>query len=499
MFCFSPSPSFSPSRSLFSSFSAYWFDSKPLYEDGKVRVDRLFQVLVSPKLQYYLHNAVAFSWPVFSYALDLGENYTAVGAFLSAMRFVVSIFVYYLIIRRMCAAVRNQLETDKDKGDRQKEIMFIEGVSMFAITCFLAFEMNGCTYNAYIDYPVRSAELSDLTEEDFLLQSCSIFMTANSCMGIEIVFLQIMSKLTFWQMSTIDLFTFSLKRFQLVAFFLALFPTFSATFLFARREQIDMLNVYEVGTFNFSDEPLMYVAVQISANYFSMIWLITLFILGSHAEPLTSFPFYQRINDAYAEKARASKAVRAAGGKSASLIEQFIIEDSAEDAAGDTKKEKVEEKKEQKAEKEIPGEEKEDREEEKEDREEEMEDQREKKEEPVRPMNARLNSSPQKASALKRWKKVKVVVKETGIANTWKRQGKYHAVMSTQHERLWIMTVGCFLVSLAFFALQVANVIENSEKSKGECRRRRRGGRRRKREQRLLWQGGNKPSRCFFF
>ena len=91
-------------------------------------------------------------------------------------------------------------------------------------------------------------------------------MLANADMSIQLIFLHIMSKLTFGQMTTSDLFTFKMKRFQLIAFVIAVIPTFAATFLFARREQIDMVDVTKPGAYNFEEEPLMYVCERSEAS-----------------------------------------------------------------------------------------------------------------------------------------------------------------------------------------------------------------------------------------
>jgi hypothetical protein len=100
----------------------YVMDTKPLVVDGKFRWDRATQIIISPKLQYYLHNFTAFSWPVIAFlqGQDPDVN-TSTNAVLCLVKFIVSIFVYYLIIRRMCASVRDQMEHEPDNGDRLKE------------------------------------------------------------------------------------------------------------------------------------------------------------------------------------------------------------------------------------------------------------------------------------------------------------------------------------------------------------------------------------------
>jgi hypothetical protein len=145
--------------------------------------------------------------------------------------------------------------------------MFIEGCSIIAVTAFLAFEINGCSYTAWSDakeiianggFPTTT-EAGDyyLDEDDHLKKSCSIFYLANTTMSIGLTFILIMSKLTFAQMTTNDLFTFKLKRFQLFAFVLAMLPTFAATFLFARREQISNINIEDKDNYELAKEPLM--------------------------------------------------------------------------------------------------------------------------------------------------------------------------------------------------------------------------------------------------
>ncbi len=272
-----------------------WFEMKPLRDKGHFRWDRLFQFFISPKLQYYIHNATAFSWPIVAYFQNIeAEAPSLTLAITSFLRFLVSIVVYYVIIRRMCASLRDQMEKEKDGGRKMKEDLFIEGMGVLGVTIFLAFEINGCAFASREDFVSENYNTTLYSnEDDFLKDQCYTYYLANTCTGIHFVFLEIMSKLTFSQCTAVDLFTFNIARYQLIAFIFSFLPTFSAAFLFSRREQIEALDLIEDVT---AETPLLYYAVQIGNNYFSLIWLAILFVLGYHAKPVRSYDFYKGMN-----------------------------------------------------------------------------------------------------------------------------------------------------------------------------------------------------------
>eukprot|EP00520_Triparma_pacifica_P017702 CAMPEP_0118665476 /NCGR_PEP_ID=MMETSP0785-20121206/18643_1 /TAXON_ID=91992 /ORGANISM="Bolidomonas pacifica, Strain CCMP 1866" /LENGTH=1406 /DNA_ID=CAMNT_0006559605 /DNA_START=152 /DNA_END=4368 /DNA_ORIENTATION=+ len=257
----------------------------PVYEDGrlirsKFRLDRLIQVLVAPKLQYYLHITCVFGWKIYAGAFSVGD-YSIMDVPVGIVSFIISIFIYYYIIRRMCAALRQRMEPGytTDSGVALREQLFLDGMKSMAVTLFFVLEVSGCVLQVHLD--------SDLTEDD-LEKECRLYRLANSCMAMNIVFLQMMNHLTFNEMSGVELFTFKMRRYHLFAFFFALLPLYSATFLFSRREQVDSL---DLGALHLNESPFFKIATKIGADFFTFIWIIIFIILGRKAKKVRDYDF----------------------------------------------------------------------------------------------------------------------------------------------------------------------------------------------------------------
>ena len=270
--------------------SAY-LDSKPLWdpilENGrqvrsKFRWGRLIRMVVSPKLQFYLHNICVFGWRIVGAMMGVG-NYGMSDVVIAVASFIMAMFIYYYIIRRMCAALRQRMEPgySSDNGVELKEKLFLDGMSSLAVTVFFVFEVFGCVIQVQED-PL-------LTSEDVLKETCGLYKMANTSMAINIVFIQIMNHLTFSEMSGVELFTFKMRRYHLVAFFIVLIPCYTSVFLFSRREQVDSLNMDDI---DFFKQPLLKVATVVGGTYFSFIWVIILVILGYRAKRVRDYDFF---------------------------------------------------------------------------------------------------------------------------------------------------------------------------------------------------------------
>ena len=125
-------------------------EMKPLYESGKLRKDRLFQVLISAKLQFYLHMFCVFGWETISYLQGV-DGGSLGGAMIGWAKFTFGIAVYYLIIRRMCASLRDRMETSNDNGKQLKEELIMSNFGLLGIVFFLCFEVVGCVSKHYYE------------------------------------------------------------------------------------------------------------------------------------------------------------------------------------------------------------------------------------------------------------------------------------------------------------------------------------------------------------
>ncbi|GMI31668.1 hypothetical protein TrRE_jg6451 [Triparma retinervis] len=291
----------------------------PVYENGrkvssKFRCDRLVQVLVSPKLQYYMHNVCVFGWRVIGALMGVG-NYGMFDVVIGVVSFIMALFIYYYIIRRMCAALRQRMEPgySTDDGVELKEQLFLDGMSSLAVTIFFVFEVFGCVLQVQED-PL-------LTTEDDLRKTCGLYKMANTDMAINIVFLQIMNHLTFSEMSGVELFTFKMRRYHLVAFFMTLLPCYASAFLFSRREQVDSLDMDDI---DFFKQPLLKIATVLGGTYFSFIWVVILFILGRRAKRVREYDFVasdiEAIKNKFAPEEEPDVGPRHSGHERASIV-----------------------------------------------------------------------------------------------------------------------------------------------------------------------------------
>jgi len=268
-----------------------YLELKPLWEEkyingrhvarAKFRFDRLAQVLVSPKLQYYLHNYCVFGWRVVAAFVGVDDR-GAVDVAIAIVSFGFAMAIYYYIIRRMCAALRQRMEPGytKDDGIALKEKLFLDGMTSLAVTIFFVFEVFGCV--------LQVKEDPELQDENDLQNICGLYKMANSCMAITLVFLQIMNHLTFSEMSGVELFSFKMQRYHLASFFITLVPCYASAFLFSRREQVDSLDFKEI---EFLKQPSLYMATKIGGTFFSFIWLLILFVLGRKAKRVRDYDF----------------------------------------------------------------------------------------------------------------------------------------------------------------------------------------------------------------
>ncbi|GMH84065.1 hypothetical protein TL16_g09805 [Triparma laevis f. inornata] len=263
-----------------------WFESKPVWVDGQFRFDRCLQVLVSAKLQFYVHNTCAFGWPVVGWLLDK-DGQTVVSAASGVVKFCIVCFVLYNVIRRMCASLRDQVESENmQKLKMRKETLFVTGFGVMGISYFLTFEVIGCVAKSYFEW--KDLDDGAVSMDEHLEKSCEIYKVANSCTAIHLTFMQIMYYLCFSMLTSTQIFTFNIKRIQLFAMMLTIFPTYAAAFLFSRREQIEDQLLDDIGI----DQPLFWVAIVIGKSWFSVFWVIILSLLGYHARPVHLYKFY---------------------------------------------------------------------------------------------------------------------------------------------------------------------------------------------------------------
>ena len=110
-------------------------------------------------------------------------------------------------------------------------------------------------------------------------------------MSIQLCYMQVMYYLAFSLFTSTQLFTFNLQRIQILALFLVGFPTYSAAFLFARREQLP--DGLQRSSVTFEGNPMFYWAIIIG-DYGVMIWLFVLLLLGCYAPRVSSYEFFKQ-------------------------------------------------------------------------------------------------------------------------------------------------------------------------------------------------------------
>ncbi|GMH78929.1 hypothetical protein TrST_g6135 [Triparma strigata] len=407
-----------------------WLESKPIIgENGEYRFDRMLQMLVSAKLQFFCHNACAFGWPVAGYILgkdDLAMSDAGWGV----LNFFVVTFILYKVIRRMCASLRDQVEgAQGQKSQMTKESLFITGFGIMGISYFLTFEVVGCVMKTVIDND--GEDLDDAIEK-----SCEIYRVANSCTALNLTFMQIMYYLCFSMLTSTEIFTFNMERHTLIGLVLTLIPTYSAAFLFSRREQIEDTVLSEIGM----DQPLFWVAIKIGKGWFALFWVLILLLVGWNARPVHKYKFYVKdCHEREEEKNRINRhATIDADGRPISYSPREIERRIEEKTGGGPSDDSSEEENSDSSDAEG---------------------------------DARTEEQKKKKRGKKNWQTLFKKREEAGArgVSAFRMMGISRKTMRVRHERLWILRFFSFVGTVVFTGLQAWNVTEmgDNEEARG--------------------------------